>query len=265
MPEISTLFILSAVAGLLGLDATAAFQVMVSRPLVVGGVAGSLLGDTALGLTVGSLVELLWMGGVPVGSLVPPDGTQAGVFAAAVAILLKDASLFPGAGEAAASLGVLAAVPVGIVAARGEIIQRHLNDRLSRRAEQYADEGRLDQLGSILMTALALAWFRGALVCGLCLLVGLPSLHWILANLPADGIQALHWCFWLFWLLGLAVAADHFWERRGLKYAALALVLMAVLGAQLKLGQLALVLTAAALAHAVGLWRWLGARKGEAA
>lgn len=251
-------------AGLLGLDATAALQVMVSRPLVVGGLAGGLLGDPALGLAVGSLVELLWMAGVPVGSLVPPDGTQAGVFAAAVAILLRSSSSYPGAGEAASSLGVLAAVPVGILAARAEIVQRHLNGRLSRRAEQYADEGRLDELGAILATALGLAWFRGAVVCGLSLLLGLPALRWILENLPSDAIKALHWCFWLFWLLGLAVAADHFWERRGLKYAALTLVLMAVLGTQVKMDQLSLVLTAVGLAFAVGLWRWFRARKGEA-
>src|ERR1700722_18344108 len=123
MLPIGTLLLLSAVARLLGLDSTGALQVMLSRPLVVGGIFGCLMGDTATGLAAGSLVEMLCMAGVPVGSLVVPDGPAAAV-----------------------ALGVLAAVPAGAVGARAEVVQRVLTNRLSRRADAVLDAGKLPSL-----------------------------------------------------------------------------------------------------------------------
>src|SRR5580700_8204669 len=97
MLPLGTLFLLSAIAGLLGLDSTGAVQVMVSRPLVVGGVFGCILGHPGAGLAAGSLVEMLCMAGLPVGSLVPPDGVAAAAMASAVAVGLAHASEARGA------------------------------------------------------------------------------------------------------------------------------------------------------------------------
>ena len=117
---------LSFLAGLLGVDATAALQSLVSRPLVAGGLAGWVLGDVGTGLATGSLVELLWMGGVPVGSLVPPDGTRASIFAASAAVLMPQ--WIPGTDPlAAASLGLLAAVPVGFAIGWYQGVRRFLD------------------------------------------------------------------------------------------------------------------------------------------
>lgn len=238
---------------------------MVSRPLVVGGVVGCMLGETALGLVLGSLVEMLWTGGIAVGSLVPPDGTMAAAMAAAVAVQLGHASVLPGSVPAAAALGVLAAVPVGVFGARAEVLQRMVMNRFSRRADRELEAGRLKGLGALMAAALGLAWLRGALVCGLSLGLGLPALGWILAHLPADAIRALRNCFWLFWLLGLAVAANHFWDRRGLKYAAAAALALAVYGTQFDTSQISVLLLAVAGAAAAGWWRWREARREESA
>ena len=139
MLPLNRILVISAVSGLLGLDATAALQVMLSRPLVVGGVIGWMMGDAAMGLTLGSLVEMLWIGGVPVGSLVPPDGTQAATFAAVAVIHLRAASPYPGATEAAGTLAVVAAVAVGGLGARAEIVQRRVMSGLSRWAERFLE------------------------------------------------------------------------------------------------------------------------------
>jgi mannose/fructose/N-acetylgalactosamine-specific phosphotransferase system component IIC len=213
---------------------------------------------------VGSLVEMLWMGGVAVGALVPPDGTSAAAMAAASTILLRNLGHPPSA-NAAAALGVLAAIPVGVFGARAEVLQRILVNRLSRRAESALAEGRLNSVGSILGLALGLAWLRGALVCGLSLAVGIPALGWILFHLPEEGIRALRWSFWLFWLLGLAEAANHFWERRGLKYAAALGLVLAVFGTQFATAQIWVLVLALAGAAGAGLWRWKGSRRGEMA
>ena len=249
------------------MDSTGALQVMVSRPLVVGGITGLVLGclagaaesGAATGLAAGGLVELLWIGGLPVGSVVPPDGVSAAMTAAAAAVLLRNG----GAGEAAAAIGVLASIPVGALGARAEVIQRLLTARLSARAECAVERGEAVSVGGLLAAALGLAWLRGVLVCALCLGLGIPALGWILGHLPLDGVRALKWCFWLFWLLGLAVAADHFWERRGLKYAAGLALVLAILGTQYDVSQQMILSLAVAGAAAAGLWRWAHALRGE--
>lgn len=256
--------LLCATVGLLGLDATAALQVMVSRPLVVGAVVGALLGDLSLGLVAGGLIELLWMGGLPVGSLVPADGAVAAATAAATAVQAGSLATGSGGVDAAVSLGVLLAVPAGWLGAHAEIAQRRWMDGLGRRAEAAVERGETRGLGRVLLAALGLAWLRGALATAACLALLPPFAVWVLVRLPPDALRALEWSFWLFWLLGLAVAADHFWDRKGLKYAALLLLGLAVAGTRPGMDQgqvLALLVTAV---HLLGLWRWWRALRGEA-
>ncbi len=259
MLPLGTLILLSAVGGLLGLDSTGALQVMLSRPLVVGALFGVLLGNLSLGLVLGSMVELLCIAGPPVGSLVPPDSTAAAAAAATVAVRL--AHLRPGHWTtAAAALGFLAAVPAGALGARAEVWQRRWTNRLSRRADAELDAGRLPRLGILLAAALGMAFLRGFLVCALVLGVGVPVLAGIFKGLPVEGLYALRWSFWLFWLLGLAVAADQFWDRRGLRTAAGVSLGVAVFGAAVGAGQgevLAAVIGAAGVA---GVWIWLANR-----
>ena len=255
MPFLVQLFELSLLAALLGLDATAALQSLVSRPLVAGGLAGWVLGDLGSGLATGSLVELLWMGGVPVGRLVPPDGTLASVFAGAAGVLLPRwvPSVDP---MAAATLGLLAAVPVGSIGSRGEIVQRRLSDRLSRFAEASVSAQRWSGLGLAVLGGLGLAFGRSAITALLALGLGLPALALLLRHLPSDALQALHWGYWLGWLLGIAVAADYFWERRSLKYLGLALLSVAIMGSRPGVSRVQLLAFALGLALLAGLWRW---------
>ena len=67
------------VAMLTGLDRVALVQVMISRPLVAAPLTGLVLGNPLLGLEVGMLLELLWLGRLPVGAAIPPDDTQVAV------------------------------------------------------------------------------------------------------------------------------------------------------------------------------------------
>lgn len=76
----------ASVAVISGLDRTAFPQIMISRPIVVGPLTGWLLGNPSAGLQVGLLVELLWLGRLPVGAAIPPDDTQVTVGATALAI-----------------------------------------------------------------------------------------------------------------------------------------------------------------------------------
>lgn len=70
---------------LVGLDLISVGQIMISRPLVAGTVAGALLGDIMAGAMVGAILELFALDLLPVGAARYPDYGPGAVVAAAMA------------------------------------------------------------------------------------------------------------------------------------------------------------------------------------
>src|SRR5258708_33974786 len=71
------LFALAAIAALLGglsaVERKGAFQLMLSRPLVLSAVLGWALGDSSAGLMLGVPLEMLFLGGVNLGGNLPDN------------------------------------------------------------------------------------------------------------------------------------------------------------------------------------------------
>ncbi|HSB20772.1 MAG TPA: PTS sugar transporter subunit IIC, partial [Anaeromyxobacteraceae bacterium] len=65
------LLALSAIAGLAAVERKGFLQAMLSRPIVLGPLAGLACGDAAAGLLAGAPLELLWLGAVNLGAAVP--------------------------------------------------------------------------------------------------------------------------------------------------------------------------------------------------
>jgi len=130
----------ASMAVLLGLDRTAALQIMISRPLVAGPLVGLLLGDTLTGLTVGMLLELLWLCRMPVGASIPHDDTQITVSATTLAIALSGTI---GAGVGLTLGALLVALPFGKVGQSVERAVRERNQRLPAAALIRLQHGQL--------------------------------------------------------------------------------------------------------------------------
>ena len=79
------ILIMAVLGGLCYLDRTAAFQVMLHRPLVVASLTGAVFGNFAAGAQVGAVLELLYIARLPVGASIPPDDTGAALFGGAAA------------------------------------------------------------------------------------------------------------------------------------------------------------------------------------
>jgi PTS system mannose-specific IIC component len=130
----------AGVAVLCGLDRTAALQLMVSRPIVAAPLAGLVLGVPQLGLQVGLLLELLWLGRLPVGASIPPDDTQVAVGATFLAAtLLPDGGVQP----AVVIFCLLIAMPLAKCGQLFDRMARRANDTLSRRAGRSVQSGNL--------------------------------------------------------------------------------------------------------------------------
>lgn len=68
------LILMCALLAFLELDTTYFGQFLLSRPIVVGSIAGYLTGDLFLGIQLGIFTELIYLDFIPVGGIVPPSG-----------------------------------------------------------------------------------------------------------------------------------------------------------------------------------------------
>lgn len=122
--SVGLLVTLLAVATLAGLDLVSVVQSLLSRPVVVGTIAGWVLGDIGVGLRVGVVLEFFALDVVPVGSSRYPD-----FGAATVAAVLYSVGLPDGSG-----IGAAAAFGLGwaLVAGATLPVTRRLNARVVR-------------------------------------------------------------------------------------------------------------------------------------
>jgi mannose PTS system EIIC component len=93
------------------------------------------------GLQVGAMVELLWLGRLPVGAAIPPDDTQVAIGATVLAITL--APLLDIDSASFAVLCLLVAMPLGKVGQLFDRAARHWNDGVCQQAERAVENGQL--------------------------------------------------------------------------------------------------------------------------
>ncbi len=129
------------VALVCGLDRMALLQVMISRPLVAGPLTGWLLGEPLVGLQFGMLIELLWLGRLPVGAAIPPDDTQVAV--AGTVLTISFGRLLEAPGTELMLLCMLVAIPLGKVGQFFDHSARQFNVRFLARAESALSTGNL--------------------------------------------------------------------------------------------------------------------------
>lgn len=153
------------VAMLTGLDRVALVQIMISRPLVAGPLTGLVLGMPLLGLEVGMLLELLWLGRLPVGAAIPPDDTQVTVGATVLAFSMGE--ILGLTGMPMVILAVLIAIPLGKFGQIFDRLARQVNDRLAvsgLQALRHGDTNGLERMHLMGLVSFALASLATACV-----------------------------------------------------------------------------------------------------
>ena len=73
---------------LLWMDRVYIFQLMISRPMIMGPIIGFVMGDVKIGILIGASLELLWLNAPPVGSYLPNDESFCTAVAVPVAVKL---------------------------------------------------------------------------------------------------------------------------------------------------------------------------------
>lgn len=190
-----------AVSILCGLDRTAAGQFMVCRPIVAAPLTGWLLGEITIGLQIGAMLELLWLGRLPVGAAIPPDDSQVAVGCTFLAIISHAQAGLPSQAVAAASL--LVCLPFGKAGQFFDRLARLANARLLNKAELALDCGRFDGLERCHLRGMG--HFAAASLATLTVVVGggLFCLPLFLKYLDGPLVSAAPWIYLLFPLVGI--------------------------------------------------------------
>ncbi|MDX9709473.1 MAG: PTS sugar transporter subunit IIC [Trichloromonas sp.] len=209
---------------LVGLDRTAVLQLLISRPIVAAPLTGWVLGDFPLGLQAGTLLELLWLGRLPVGAAIPPDDTQIAVGGTALALVMGAQA---GAeGLPMLLLCLLVALPLGKCGQIFDHLARKGNGRLLIRAEQEltwqrpAAATRFHLLGLGFFALASLGTYLGIILSGSLLL------PWLAPYLLAKVGDAAPWLALAFPLVGTAVFLGALRNRRILVLYLLAFLLV---------------------------------------
>jgi len=181
---------LAALAGLLALDASAVAQTMVSQPVVAGALAGLVCGEPGLGALAGVVLQLVWLGALPVGAAGFPDaatGTVAGVGSACLAMRA-------GAGPGLAlPVGLAVALVVGETGRLLILAQRRWNVRLSDEARRRAGSGDPGGIRRAVLLGIAVRFVSSAALVSVALAAAALAIRVVSVPGPRVGYASLVW------------------------------------------------------------------------
>lgn len=196
------LFLVSISGAFLHLDRTAAFQTMISRPVVAAPLIGFMLGDFETGIKAGMVLELLWIGYLPVGASVPPDETAVSILVAALSAWIKDSFLW--SSESSIVLSMMLFIPVSMIA-------REIDLRIRKRnaiSANDADRALIDFDMALLRRRCLSGLFRVFISSFFLFFVLLPAGGFFLYHLkpfiPVYVVSGAERVFWILPVVGLA-------------------------------------------------------------
>ena len=117
---------LSLIGATIMLDKYAFGEFGLSQPIVAGTIIGVIFGNISLGIFVGAIIQLVFLGGLPIGRDIPPDGQAAGIIGCGSYFLLKTSNPL----EHSLFLAFIFALLGGIIGGAMEIYTRRYNEKL---------------------------------------------------------------------------------------------------------------------------------------
>jgi mannose/fructose/N-acetylgalactosamine-specific phosphotransferase system component IIC len=209
------------IAGLVSMDTTEGPQVLVSEPLVSCTAAGLVFGNVILGVVLGILFQMLFIGYLPFGASRYYDGTVGSLIGAAS--LLGARELF-GFSEGMTMAGLVPALLWGfVVSVIGVHLSRFMRMVNSTRIERYLAQFERKAQQSVAVVHLAgvgRSFLRGSVMAAVLVPVGVLLLG-CLKYLPVVALSALSGAAYFIGGLTAAVGILFWWDRN--RYAAFSL------------------------------------------
>ncbi len=206
---------------LLWLDRVFIFQLMFSRPLIMGPIIAFLMGDMKIGVLIGASLELLWLNAPPVGSYLPNDESFCTAAAVPVAVLAGSSMDH----TAAAGLSILLSLPVSLVGRSLDTRLRTINERL------ITPDGLISEkdVATVMKKAIVRTFIMAFVVLSVCVTALAVMAHIISTTLPDAVLTPLMYIPFTCIIIGLAALVSREMPRKshvGVFVLGMALVLL---------------------------------------
>lgn len=214
--------VVALLGGVIALDKSA-FRMLAGEPLVICTAAGAYLGELEIGLMMGMIWQLIWMGELPIGAAVIHDGSTGALVSTCIYIKFVQNS-----GQLAQLLFALALF-IGVVSAYmgGSFIsdKRNFHNRYLNIMDKFAKEVRPAGVESVFIVGMAEQFLSGAFFASFLCFIFSTLLNFTLHRVP------VYWdslfCSMAAITMGIAsaVIVDLFWNRKTLPPLLLGLAL----------------------------------------
>ncbi len=177
-------------------------MLLISQPIIAGGLAGLILGDVLTGVVIGSIVQLIWLN-PPVGAYVPPSSSGVAFIATSGAVLIG--GVFPDMPrDSILMYGIAGGAAVGYFIGQMDIWNRKFNTRIMHRFEGKILEGKGGYINVIQVLACLAKMARDFILYLAVFFIGLPLAANVYETLPAQFIQGFVVALWFMPALGFA-------------------------------------------------------------
>ncbi len=195
--------IAALVGGLSAVERKGAFQLMLSRPLVLSAILGWALGDAQAGLTLGVPLELLFLGGVNLGGNLPDNES---LLAGALVSMVIPAGIVARTGVDAplAAMGLALLFPLALFGRRFERASELRNAQLMDQAITRAAHGDPDA-ARVNLRGLLFPFGAAAGICALAVLVS-PLLGELRVRASPGMLSGLEGSWHAVWAVAAACA-----------------------------------------------------------
>lgn len=198
------IILVSLVGGLLSLDRTVAFQIMICRPITAGFIIGLILGQPVTGLVMGAMIELVWINNLPLGGQLPPNECLAAIIVTAAVVITRPAAGAPP--PEYLTLGFLFAPPWARLAAHISVTFRRFNSWLARAAVGAASGNQAHRVYFYHLTGVGMTFLRSAAFIFISLMLTIFLINSLYPLLTPWARTALGWLYYAIPLIGVASA-----------------------------------------------------------
>jgi len=147
---------LSALIALISLDKKHAFQLAFSQPLVLCTLIGLVTGDFETAIYFGLIVQLIWLGNLPVGASTTPAGNLASAVGCVLYIQLNESYLQ--FGQVLLLIVFIYTVMISFIGGQLDVVMRNFNIRLFDRALNDTHSAKKANIGKVVFSALAIQY-----------------------------------------------------------------------------------------------------------
>lgn len=193
---------------------------MINRPIIMAPLVGLVLGDLETGIKTGALLELIFLGAVPIGASNPPDITSGAIIGTSFVILTGS--------EIGASVAL--AIPVAtIVLLLDNLMMMFVLTYAAHLADKYAEQGDYRKIEIIAFVSGVGNKILLSLLVGFSFYIGTPFIEKILSKIPEFIIHGMDVAAGMLPAIGFAMLARMILIKELIPYLLLGFLLAAFL------------------------------------